>query len=96
LIFLPCSHIYVTFYLLDLAGVHWLDFFDELLEPFEGDEEAEAGTGASATPLPVLAADLPKNTHNLRKDFVLDGTHMNPSYLYLVEREINRLLLGKM
>ena len=65
-----------------VAGVYWLDFFEQLLD-FKGTDlitatnAAGAGTGAPGV--------------TLKTEFSLDGTHLNPSYLRLVELALNKL-----
>ena len=71
-----------------MTGVYWLDFFEELLN-FNSSNEivvsaATAGAGAGGAPGVTL-----------KPEFSLDGTHLNPSYLALVEAAFNKLLSGK-
>lgn len=62
-----------------------MDFLPDLLE------QADPHTAADKIPLaPTLATAL-----RLKPEFVLDGTHMNPSYLHLVEAAINKVPLAK-
>jgi hypothetical protein len=93
--FSVCNHV-VTFFLLYItveltlsgctlsyccfSGVHWLDFFDELLAPaMPAHVHVQVRGGGDALVVKLDPA------------FGLDGTHMNPSYLRLLEDRLNSL-----
>jgi hypothetical protein len=66
------------------SGVHWLDFFDELLAPvMPAHVSVQVRGGGDALAVKLDPA------------FGLDGTHMNPSYLRLVEDRLSSLAARK-
>ena len=59
--------------------------FNEILK---GKVESEKSTFHWLNFLQDLLTD---DLQNLNPAFELDGTHLNPSYLYLIQREINKM-----
>lgn len=66
----------------DAPGLSWLDFYDELLTP-DG-----TGTFPNAS-LRSIRIDSTRLRSGFNKAYELDGTHMSPDYLPLLERAFN-------
>jgi hypothetical protein len=74
--------------------LHYLDFFDELLatQP-EGEGVRAASGGAAAAEAGTRSAKGgAEGGRVLRGEFALDGTHLAPAYLPLLERELRRVV----
>jgi len=71
--------IYSIFFIILEVKCRWLDFFDDLIEPLS---KAAMQTSSSSDKL---------SSHmQLRPQYALDGTHLNPSYLLLLENALNK------
>lgn len=52
----------------------WLDFFDKLLEPTDGKVSLHPGE---------------KSSLKLKKEYELDGTHLHPNYIPLLQTSLD-------
>jgi hypothetical protein len=71
--------------LLKSPPLKWLDFFEDLIvfdEKQEGKEEEKARE--------FFSINDNGSNGRLKSEFELDGTHMNPSYISLLERALNK------
>lgn len=79
--YLFCTYSKVRYVWCCLAGVHWLDFVDELLEPVTA---ASSSSSSSST----------LGGFQMREGFQLDDTHIHPRYASLLERELGAVQAG--
>lgn len=71
--------LFTLFFIILEVKCRWLDFFDDLIEPRS---RAAMQTSSSSDKL---------SSHmQLRPQYALDGTHLNPSYLLLLENALNK------
>jgi len=64
---------------LESPPLKWLDFFDDLITQLE-------------TPMPYPGSSFLTIDSILKKEFELDGTHMNPAYLPLLEKALQQIV----
>jgi len=74
--------IYSIFFIILEVKCRWLDFFDDLIEPLS---RAAMQTSSSSSSSDKLSSHM-----QLRPQYALDGTHLNPSYLLLLENALNK------
>ena len=67
--------------------LHWLDFLPSLLEP-AGDSELSAAAAAA------VAAAKASEVWRLRPGMELDGTHLSPSYVAVLDQALGALSLS--
>lgn len=78
------QHYYLLYFFSIILEVkcRWLDFFDDLIEPRSRAMQTSSSSSSSSDKL---------SSHmQLRPQYALDGTHLNPSYLLLLENALNK------